>query len=43
MTRFTTSAFMRSKLGEALSRRKLAPYIFESEAEAVGNLTAMQS
>jgi len=42
VTRFTTSAFMRAKLGEALSRRKLAPYIFESEAEAVGNLAAMR-
>ncbi|WP_454862651.1 acyl CoA:acetate/3-ketoacid CoA transferase [Paraburkholderia fungorum] len=43
VTRFTTSAFMRSKLGDALSRRKLAPYIFESQAEAIENLTVMQS
>lgn len=42
VTRFTTSAFMRAKLGEALSRRKLAPYIFESEEEAVNNLAALQ-
>ncbi|MFM0337002.1 acyl CoA:acetate/3-ketoacid CoA transferase [Paraburkholderia fungorum] len=38
VTRFTTSAFMRAKLGEALSRRKLAPYIFETEAEARSQL-----
>ncbi|WP_068636949.1 hypothetical protein [Thauera butanivorans] len=43
VTRFTTSAFMRAKLGETLSRRKLAPYIFESEAEAVESLAAMQT
>ncbi|WP_341643912.1 acyl CoA:acetate/3-ketoacid CoA transferase [Thauera sp. SDU_THAU2] len=43
VTRFTTSAFMRAKLGEALSRRKLAPYIFESEAEAVKSLARMQT
>ena len=42
VTRFTTSAFMRAKLGEALSQRKLAAYIFESEAEAVENLAVMQ-
>jgi propionate CoA-transferase len=41
VTRFTTSAFMRAKLGEALSQRKLAAYIFESEAEAVENLAAL--
>jgi propionate CoA-transferase len=38
VTRFTTSAFMRAKLGEALSRRKLAPHIFETEAEARSQL-----
>ena len=38
VTRFTTSAFMRAKLGEALARRKLAPHIFESEAEARASL-----
>jgi len=30
VTRFTTRAFMRAKLGEALGRRKLAPHIFET-------------
>ncbi|HDR9875242.1 TPA: acyl CoA:acetate/3-ketoacid CoA transferase [Burkholderia cenocepacia] len=43
VARFTTSAFMRSKLGDALSNRKLSPYIFESEGEARENLAAMQS
>jgi propionate CoA-transferase len=43
VTRFTTSAFMRAKLGEALLRRKLAPYIFESEAEALENLAIVES
>jgi propionate CoA-transferase len=40
VTRFTTSAFMRAKLGEALARRRLAPHIFESEQEAVAHLSA---
>lgn len=34
VTRYTTSAFLRMKLGEALSKRNLAPYIFESEEVA---------
>ena len=38
VTRFTTSAFMRAKLGDALSRRNLAPYIFETEQEARAGL-----
>jgi len=38
VTRFTTSSFMRAKLGEALSRRNLSPYIFESEQEARASL-----
>jgi propionate CoA-transferase len=33
-SRYTTSAFLRLKLGEALSRRRVAPHIFETEAEA---------
>ncbi len=36
VTRFTTSAFMRSKLGGALESRGVAPYIYESEDEAAG-------
>jgi len=34
VTRFTTSSFMRAKLGDALAKRNLSPYIFESEREA---------
>lgn len=34
VTRFTTSAFMRAKLGEQLGKRGVAPHIFESEEEA---------
>jgi len=38
VTRYTTSAFLRAKLGEAMSRRKLAPHIFETEEEALAEL-----
>jgi propionate CoA-transferase len=34
VTRFTTSAFMRAKLGEGLEKRGVAPHIFETEDEA---------
>ena len=34
VTRYTTSAFMRLKLGEALARRDMAPYVFETAEEA---------
>jgi propionate CoA-transferase len=36
VTRYTTSAFMRMKLGDALTRRGVAPHIFETQAEAQG-------
>ncbi len=36
VTRFTTSAFMCSKLGSALESRGVAPHIYESEDEAAG-------
>jgi propionate CoA-transferase len=36
VTRFTTSAFMRAKLGHALEARGVAPHIYESEEEATG-------
>ena len=36
VTRFTTSAFMRAKLGDKLEQRGVAPHIFESEDEAKG-------
>jgi propionate CoA-transferase len=34
VTRFTTSAFMRAKLGSTLESRGVAPHIYESESEA---------
>ena len=34
VTRYTTSAFLRSKLGEALLQRSVAPHIFESQRDA---------
>ena len=34
VTRYTTSAFLRAKLGDALASREVAPHIFETEAEA---------
>ncbi|HSF48588.1 MAG TPA: acyl CoA:acetate/3-ketoacid CoA transferase [Burkholderiales bacterium] len=33
-SRYTTSAFLRLKLGEALGRRRVAPHIFETREEA---------
>ena len=35
VTRYSTSAFLRAKLGEALNRRGVAPHIYESSAEAL--------
>lgn len=40
VTRYTTSSFMRLKLGGQLSERGLSPHIYESRQEAVGWLTA---
>ena len=40
ITRFTTSAFMRTKLGSALESRGVAPHIYESEDEAAGAVRA---
>jgi propionate CoA-transferase len=34
VTRYTTSAFMRMKLGDALASRDVAPHIFDTAAEA---------
>jgi propionate CoA-transferase len=34
VSRYTTNTFMRIKLGEALRKRKLAPHIYETQAEA---------
>lgn len=38
VTRYTTSAFMRMKLGDALLGRDLAPHIYETDAEAINAL-----
>lgn len=34
ITRYTTSSFLRAKLGAAINERGLAPHIFETRAEA---------
>ncbi len=34
VTRYTTSAFLRMKIGAALQERKMAPHIYETRAEA---------
>ncbi|MGB5984427.1 MAG: hypothetical protein WBG37_03915 [Desulfobacterales bacterium] len=33
-TRYTTSAFLRMKIGDALNLRDVAPHIYESREEA---------
>jgi propionate CoA-transferase len=38
VTRYTTSSFLRLKLGEALQRRLVAPHIYESAEEARAHL-----
>jgi propionate CoA-transferase len=38
VTRYTTSAFLRMKLGAALERRGVAPHIYESSDEALKHL-----
>jgi propionate CoA-transferase len=38
VTRYTTSGFLRRKLGEALSDRGVAPHIYESADEAQRHL-----
>ena len=40
VTRYTTSAFLRAKLGDALASREVAPHIFETQAEARAALVA---
>ena len=40
VTRYTTSSFMRAKLGTGLTDRNVAPHIFETEHEALENLHA---
>jgi propionate CoA-transferase len=38
VTRYTTSSFLRMKLGDALTRRRVAPHIYESADEARAHL-----
>src|SRR5215831_7895614 len=38
VTRYTTSGFLRMKLGDALEKRGVAPHIYESAAEAEASL-----
>jgi propionate CoA-transferase len=38
VTRYTTSAFLRARLGDALRERDLAPHIYETAAEAAARL-----
>jgi propionate CoA-transferase len=38
VTRYTTSGFLRMKLGNALEKRGVAPHIYESAAEAEDSL-----
>jgi propionate CoA-transferase len=42
VSRYTTSGFLRMKLGEALEKRGVAPHIFESAAEAQSDLRAFE-
>ncbi len=42
-SRYTTSAFMRLKLGASLSERALAPHVFETLPEAQANIADGQS
>jgi len=43
VTRFTTSSFMRAKLGDSLAARGLSPHIFETEQEAHARLGGERS
>jgi propionate CoA-transferase len=40
VTRYTTSSFLRAKLGDALKQRAMAPHIFETAEEASANLAS---
>ncbi len=41
VTRYTTSSFLRAKLGDALESRDAAPYIFESQEQASQQLARL--
>jgi propionate CoA-transferase len=40
VTRYTTSSFLRAKLGDALKQRAMAPHIFETAEEASAHLAS---
>jgi propionate CoA-transferase len=42
VTRYTTNGFLRTKLGDALSRRAVAPHIYESAEEARAHLSELE-
>jgi propionate CoA-transferase len=42
VTRYTTSGFLRLKLGDALQRRGVAPHIYESSSEALEHLRQIE-
>jgi propionate CoA-transferase len=42
-TRYSTNGFLRSKLGDALERRALAPHIYESADEASAHMHELES
>lgn len=42
VTRYTTSSFLRAKLGDALEQRAVPPYIFESSEDAHAHLREME-
>jgi propionate CoA-transferase len=42
VTRYTTSGFLRAKLGDALQHREVAPHIYESADEARTHLRELE-
>jgi propionate CoA-transferase len=42
-TRYTTNGFLRTKLGDALSRRAVSPHIYESAEEAGAHLRGLET
>jgi propionate CoA-transferase len=43
VTRYTTSGFLRAKLGDALNQRAVAPHIYESAEEASAHLRDLEA
>ncbi|MGL1834321.1 acyl CoA:acetate/3-ketoacid CoA transferase [Rhodocyclaceae bacterium SMB388] len=43
VTRYTTSTFLRAKLGDALAARQLSPHIYESSDSALAHLHALDA